>query len=150
MAITSLVIWNTAFFQKGISSLVAAFEDNMVGFMDTLPIAKELYPERKGNGGYKQETLVTDLLNTSYTAHNALEDVEALEKLLAHMAPNAELQVKHSLTVEAAHNKLLHQISTRHNLETLQPLITKKCGNGTQSCSIRTSDSAPHTSMSAK
>ena len=97
--------------------------------------------------------LAMDLLNRSYAAHDTLDDVEALEKLLAHMAPNAELQVKHSLTVEAARNMLLHQISTWQNLETLQPLITKTIfvlGNGMQSCSIRTSDSEPKTSMSGK
>ena len=48
-------------------------------------IAQGIYPDRKGKGGYKQEALVTDILNESYAAHNALDDVRALQKLFSKM-----------------------------------------------------------------
>jgi DNA polymerase III alpha subunit (gram-positive type) len=36
-------------------NLVDNVKEKVAGFMDTLPMARELYPNRKGAGGYKQE-----------------------------------------------------------------------------------------------
>ena len=60
-------------------------ESKITGFIDTLLIAQDLYPDRKGKGGYKQEALLKDILNESYSAHNALDDVQALQKLFSKM-----------------------------------------------------------------
>ena len=59
--------------------LTTDFQEKCLGFVDTLPLLKKLYPDRKS---YKQETLVTDLLGTEYQAHGALADVMALQVLI--------------------------------------------------------------------
>lgn len=43
------------------NNLMDSFTSKVIGFMDTLPLAKEIYPDRKGKGGYSQEALVTDV-----------------------------------------------------------------------------------------
>ena len=51
------------------SSKTEPFSEVVVGFCDTLPAFKELFPERKS---YSQENLARDLLESTYNAHNAL------------------------------------------------------------------------------
>ncbi len=55
------------------------FNKVVVGFLDTLFLFRELYPNRKK---YTQPSLVSDLLNETYEAHNALEDVKSLQNLV--------------------------------------------------------------------
>uniref|UniRef100_A0A8W8JUK0 Uncharacterized protein n=1 Tax=Magallana gigas TaxID=29159 RepID=A0A8W8JUK0_MAGGI len=43
------------------------------GFIDSLSVFKKAFP---GQQNYKQETLVKAVLNTSYAAHDATEDVK--------------------------------------------------------------------------
>ena len=62
--------------------LLEQFQSKVCGFLDTLPLARSLYPERKEAGGYKQEALVQNLVKELYDAHNAIGDVSALHKLL--------------------------------------------------------------------
>ncbi|XP_068680484.1 maternal protein exuperantia-like [Montipora foliosa] len=57
------------------SSKTEQFSEVVVGFCDTLPAFKELFPERKI---YSQENLARDLLESTYNAHNALNDVQLL------------------------------------------------------------------------
>lgn len=54
------------------------------GFVDTLPIYKKKYPERKGGRNYSQGNLVEDFVGKDATvdAHNALADVRALSQLI--------------------------------------------------------------------
>lgn len=56
------------------------------GFSDTLPLFKLHFPGRKS---YKQSSLVTDLLQSRYDEHNAVEDVNLLVQLLL-LIPNFE------------------------------------------------------------
>ena len=51
-----------------------------VGFVDTLILFKEILPQREK---YSQESLVSDLLGISYSAHDSLEDVRALQRLVS-------------------------------------------------------------------
>ena len=53
------------------------FTSLVVGFVDTYQVFKE-FPKQ---GSYKQDALVNDLLHESYSAHNSLDDVKALQKL---------------------------------------------------------------------
>ena len=43
------------------------------------------FPDRKGKGELKQETLVRELLNETYEAHSALQDVCSLQRLVRSM-----------------------------------------------------------------
>lgn len=49
------------------------------GFVDFLHVAKIAFPHRKS---YKQSDLLKDICGIRYDAHDALEDVKALQKLL--------------------------------------------------------------------
>uniref|UniRef100_K1QU82 Uncharacterized protein n=1 Tax=Magallana gigas TaxID=29159 RepID=K1QU82_MAGGI len=49
------------------------------GFIDSLSVFKKAFP---GQQNYKQETLVKAVLNTSYAAHDATEDVKTLGLLM--------------------------------------------------------------------
>ena len=54
------------------------FLSTVTGFVDTLHVFKKEFPRR---GSYKQDVLMNDLLHESYSAHSALDDVKALQKL---------------------------------------------------------------------
>ena len=56
----------------------------VAGFIDTLLVFKKEFPKR---GSYKQEVLMAELLHENYVAHNALDDVKALRKLLDLVRP---------------------------------------------------------------
>ena len=58
------------------------FRNVVRGFVDTKELFKLEFPDRKGKGELKQETLVKELLNETYEAHSALEDVRSLQRLV--------------------------------------------------------------------
>ena len=60
--------------------LLNEFSTHVSGFMDTLKIAKRVIPKSDVTN-YKQETLVQKFTTCSYAAHDAREDVRALEAL---------------------------------------------------------------------
>ena len=49
------------------------------GFLDSLPLFKKVYPDRKK---YSQEVLCQELMGNTYTAHNAADDCCALKSLM--------------------------------------------------------------------
>lgn len=49
------------------------------GFIDSLSVYRKTFPEQQN---YKQETPVKAVLNTSYAAHDATEDVKTLGLLM--------------------------------------------------------------------
>ena len=55
------------------------FNTNVCAFLDTLLLFKDVYPELEA---YNQSYLVKTLLAEEYNAHNALGDVQALQKLV--------------------------------------------------------------------
>ena len=61
------------------AKMTSAFEECVIGFIDTCPYFKKKYPE---NESHKQEALVKSLLKKDYDAHNALGDVKALKELV--------------------------------------------------------------------
>ena len=54
------------------------FVATVSGFIDTWILLKQEYP---GRSSYKQVDLVADLVGETYEAHNAMEDVKAVQKL---------------------------------------------------------------------
>ena len=87
-------------YQLQVEGLMAEFERKVSGFLDTYPLAQELYPERKI---YKQTALVQDLLGVEYSAHNAVDDVKVLKQLLQHMksSTNSNVIRKHTLNFQS-------------------------------------------------
>lgn len=65
------------------NSMVDDFGAIVVGFSDTLPLLKKIYPDRKGPGSFKLQTLAQELLHIAPEEHfhEALFDVEILEKI---------------------------------------------------------------------
>nr|XP_015199196.1 PREDICTED: uncharacterized protein LOC107076967 [Lepisosteus oculatus] len=82
------------------------FQQATSGFVDTLLLARELF-RHSSIRSYRQEHLVRACLGTSYQAHNALEDVKALQRLFRAWAPRSEQVVRHTFT--------LSQVGTRNS-----------------------------------
>ncbi|CAB1331708.1 unnamed protein product [Coregonus sp. 'balchen'] len=78
--------------------LKAEFQLAVSGCLDTLPLARELL---KGHGlqSFRQENLVRIVVGISYEAHDALEDVRALQRLYDALGPTPEQVVRHSFTM---------------------------------------------------
>ena len=60
------------------------FLSTVAGFVETLHVFKKEFPRR---GSYKQDVFINDLLHEAYSAHNALDDVKALQKLTELVKP---------------------------------------------------------------
>ena len=104
------------------SSKTEQFSEVVVGFCDTLPAFKELFPERKS---YSQENLVKDLLESTYNAHNALNDVQMLQELSEKFL-SAQVVQKHSFSFSWYQEYTKYLSDKRVNLQTLQPLVAAK------------------------
>ena len=103
--------------------LSSSFERCVVGFVDTLILFKRILPQREK---YSQESLVADLLGISYGAHNSLEDVRALQKLVSYKEVNNKTLLESSFTTAFAINSTKYSLNKAANLQTLQPLIASK------------------------
>lgn len=110
------------------------------GFTDSLPVFRELLPERKS---HSQENLVQDLLCKSYEAHNALADVQTLYQLVNKFL-NVKLLQKHSFKVSwvASYQKLLKEKNLLVN--TLQPLVREKYISASMAIKCASSDLGLH------
>ncbi|KAJ8249270.1 hypothetical protein GJAV_G00233000 [Gymnothorax javanicus] len=78
--------------------LRAAFLEVTSGFLDTLPLARDILRDR-GQQSYSQESLVKAVLGVSYPAHDALEDVRALQSLYQALQPTAAQIIRHTFTL---------------------------------------------------
>ncbi|XP_021454356.2 protein PML [Oncorhynchus mykiss] len=75
-------------------SLTDEFQEVVSGFLDTFRISKEMFPSKLAK--YSQEYMVKVFLNKTYDAHNALEDVKALQELYQKWSPRQELVRRHT------------------------------------------------------
>lgn len=78
--------------------LRAEFESSVSGYVDTLTLSRELLKDR-GLQSFRQENLVKELLGLNYKAHDALEDVRALQALYSVLQPTQELISRHLFTL---------------------------------------------------
>lgn len=88
-------------------------------FIDSLSVFRKLYP----NQSLKQVDLVSNLLGEIYDAHNAIEDVKVLAKLIQHVNLPTEDLMAHSFTPLAIANNILFNKAKALNLPSLDPLI---------------------------
>lgn len=84
--------------------LRAEFESSVLGCVDTLPLAREMLKDRCLQS-FRQENLVRELLGVNYKAHDALEDVRALQALYGVLQPTPELICRHRFTLDTMENK---------------------------------------------
>lgn len=80
------------------------FESSVSGYVDTLPLAREMLKDRCLQS-FRQENLVRELLAVNYKAHDALEDVRALQGLYGFLQPTPELINRHRFTLDTMGNK---------------------------------------------
>ena len=73
----------------------------MVGSVDTLPLFRSLYPDLEC---YKHEYLVKKFVNIQYSAHDALADVESLQKLEVHTDIIVDVLAEHSESTTSSIN----------------------------------------------
>lgn len=78
--------------------LRAAFRASVAGCVDTLPLARQLL-QPLGPRSFGQQSLVRELLGLEYKAHDALEDVRALQALYAALRPPPALVSRHLFTL---------------------------------------------------
>ncbi|XP_054633146.1 uncharacterized protein LOC129181675 [Dunckerocampus dactyliophorus] len=83
------------------TDLRALFESSISGCVDTLPLAREVLKEC-GLQSFKQEHLVRELLGMHYKAHDALEDVRALQTLYHVLHPSPEVVSRHLFSLSVA------------------------------------------------
>ena len=105
------------------ANLLSELQDVVIGFVDTLPMLKQLLPGRKS---YKQEELVKDCLHKNYDAHNGLEDVKSLRALLLQLKPPNSVFSSHSFKVEFVCHSLQHHGRMTTNLPTFNALVSNK------------------------
>ena len=94
-----------------------------MGFVDTLILFKTILPQTKK---YSQESLVSDLLGTSYSAHDSLEYVRALQQLISYKEVNNEAIIKSSFTLNYAINITKYCLNKAVSLHSRWPLIASK------------------------
>ncbi|XP_056137162.1 three prime repair exonuclease 4 [Lampris incognitus] len=70
--------------------LLAEFQSAISGCLDTLPLTREMLKDCSVQS-FRQENLVNAILGVKYKAHNALEDVRALQMLYSVLQPTSEL-----------------------------------------------------------
>lgn len=80
------------------------FESSVSGCVDTLPLARELLRGR-GLTSFRQEHLVRELLGLDYRAHDALQDVRALQSLYNELQPTAEMVCRHRFSMGVVERK---------------------------------------------
>ncbi|XP_062572926.1 uncharacterized protein LOC134234892 [Saccostrea cucullata] len=95
--------------------LLSEFETSVCGFLDTLPISRSLFSKEEVNGSYSQQSLVKSLINKNYAAHDALQDVSALQELFMKKIYN-----------ENELEKFLFYSSYYKCKDSLQPLVAQK------------------------
>ena len=92
-----------------------------MGFVDTLTLFKTVLPLREK---YFQESLVSDVLGISYGAHDCLEDVRALQKLVTYKEVTEKQILESSFSTDCAVSSTKYHLNKAINLQSLQPLIT--------------------------
>ncbi|XP_076847095.1 three prime repair exonuclease 4 [Brachyhypopomus gauderio] len=84
--------------------LKTEFQAVIAGFLDSLPLARKLLKDSKIHS-FKQEELVKTVLGISYVAHNALEDVQTLQKLYWTLRPTASQIQQHVFSLDSLSTK---------------------------------------------
>lgn len=80
------------------------FESSVSGCVDTLPLTREMLRGR-GLTSFRQEHLVQVLLGLDYKAHDALQDVRALQCLYKELQPTAELVSRHWFSMDVVETR---------------------------------------------
>ncbi|XP_062599976.1 maternal protein exuperantia-like [Saccostrea cucullata] len=103
--------------------IMEKFVERVDGFVDTLPLFKLVEP---GLSSYSQTNLFKHLLDEAYEAHDALQDVIALQRLLCHSNPTTADKVKNSFSLASTLERFLHCQQSKPCESSLSPLLHQK------------------------
>ena len=104
------------------------FQNIVNGFADTLPLFKAVF---QGLSSYKQEHLVQHVLQTDYSAHNALHDAVSLKDMMHNKTYPIEVDLlsKYSFSVKAVEQQIVRDTEQEKHLDSLQRLLSSHaCG----------------------
>ncbi|KAL7307764.1 hypothetical protein TKK_0000436 [Trichogramma kaykai] len=106
-----------------IENNLSSYFDMIIGFVDTIPILKKSFPERKGPKAFKLASLANDLLGTNKEDgfHEALFDVVILEKLVLHIKKQDEL-IKYLKPYDKCYHKQSEYDFIQNNMKYLESL----------------------------
>ena len=93
------------------------------GGIDTMPLFREAFPEEKK---HSQEHLCKSLLGLQYGAHNALEDVESLQKLFNFASIPTEKTIEKSFSTHWVAEHMKRQDRSSELLQSYTEVISKK------------------------
>ena len=93
----------------------------MSGLIDSLPVFKKVNPDQSS---YKQEDLVFSLLQTTYGAHNAVEDVMSLRQIVSFTKLSASEITKCSFSPKVVRNSILFNREKGKNIRSLDVLVS--------------------------
>lgn len=96
------------------------FKSIVSSFMDTKLLLKSQFP---GLPSYSQQSLVTKFLNEEHAAHNAIEDVSSLQKLVCSISRNEDSIKKSIFSVDQALFSFVSLKLERMNLPSLKCLV---------------------------
>lgn len=92
----------------------------VTAFVDSLPLLKKIYPDQPS---YRQEDLVSAILNTLYGVHGAIEDTSALRRLLQKADIQESSVMKRSFSPMTLVNTRHFNDEKAKNIKSLQVLI---------------------------
>uniref|UniRef100_A0ABD2XAY9 Exonuclease domain-containing protein n=1 Tax=Trichogramma kaykai TaxID=54128 RepID=A0ABD2XAY9_9HYME len=106
-----------------IENNLSSYFDMIIGFVDTIPILKKSFPERKGPKAFKLASLANDLLGTNKEDgfHEALFEVVILEKLVLHINKQDEL-IKYLKPYNKCYQKQSEYDFIQNNMKYLESL----------------------------
>ena len=93
------------------------------GFIDTRVLFKLSHPDQSS---YAQVALVKDLTGENYDAHDALQDVVSLQKLVNHVNIETHLKKNASFTTKFVLDIHKKSLVVNKNLPSLQKLVNQK------------------------
>ncbi|XP_015112451.1 uncharacterized protein LOC107038083 [Diachasma alloeum] len=94
--------------------MLQRFKRIVIGFSDSLPLMRKSLPNERPTGkGYKLSELAKEFFGSSKGAHNALEDVIMLEKLICH--PQINISADDIINSRQIVGAMIHKYKNRLN-----------------------------------
>lgn len=101
------------------------FEEEIIGFLDTMKLFRLSFPSQKS---YSQQHLSKVLLaeDFTYEAHNALEDVKTLKKIVNLPSVSSINKPSCEFSVDYVTKSIYYNSVVKRNIPSLQVLVNRK------------------------
>lgn len=97
-----------------------ALHEVVTGFLDTLPLFRHVLPNLTN---HKQETIVRAVLHETYSAHDALQDVKSLQRVVNILNLPAGTLKTFSFTYESLKEKMEYSRKAKLKSKSFKPLV---------------------------